>query len=96
MPAGLRVIFAVNIASIIAILLVAVAIGGGFIFGAFLSDEGHEIKLIPIQPDVPAISRANGQSMQRAEIPAEYRTPDPSPSPWIALPDGSVRFVRND
>lgn len=96
MPTALKVVVAVNVISVVAILLAGVAIGGGFVSGVFPPDEGHEIKLIPIGPDAPAMLRPASSVAQRAEIPPEYRTPDPAPSPWIALPDGSVRMARNN
>jgi len=96
MPTALKVVVAVNVISVVAILLAGVAIGGGFVSGVFPPDEGHEIKLIPMGPEDPAVSRPVSQVVQRAEIPPEYRKPDPSPRRWIILPDGSVRMVRND
>ena len=96
MPAALKVVVAVNVISVVVILLAGAAIGGGFVPGVFPPNEGHEIKLVPIQPGDPAMPRPVARAVQIAEIPSEYQTPDPAPSPWIAMPDGSVRMVRND
>ena len=43
MPTALKVVVAVNVISVVAILLAGVAIGGGFVSGVFPTDEGHEI-----------------------------------------------------
>jgi len=96
MPAALKVVVAVNIVCAIAIILLALSAGGGFVSGVFPPDEGHEIKLVPIQLEAMAGPGAPIRIAQRAEIPPEYRTPDPAPSPWVAMPDGTMRFSRND
>ena len=96
MPTALKVVVAVNVVSVTAIALLALIAGGQLLPGAYSSDEGHEIKLVPIQPDEPTVREEIARPVQRAAIPAEYRTPDPAPSPWIVQPDGSVRFIRNE
>lgn len=101
MPASLKVVLVVNVLTALAILGVAAAIGGGFTSGTLPASEGHEIKLVPIGPDDPAFPktlkvRTEIRATLRAEVPPEYRGADPAPAPWVVLPDGSVRFVRND
>lgn len=95
MPAALKVVIAANVVSFVALALLALASGDGFTSGVFPPGEGHELRLIPIERVAP-VSRAAQTPVQRVEIPPEYRTPDPIPSPWVAIPDGSVRFVRSE
>lgn len=96
MPAIFKVVIAVNIVCVIALALVALVAGGGFVSGVFPPDEGHEIKLIPILPDPPEPAAVPEHLHLRAEIPAWYYVPDAAPRPWVVLPDGSVRFERKD
>ena len=96
MPAIFKVVIAVNVVSVLAIVFVAVLAGGGFVSAVFPPDEGHELRLVPINRDAAIATRAESRSLQRAEVPFEYRRVEPAPSPWVILPDGSVRMVRAD
>jgi len=95
MPAALKVVIAVNVVSFVALALVALVSGDGFVSGFFAPGESHELRLVPIER-VAQISRAAPTAVQRVEIPPEYRTPDPIPSPWVTMPDGSIRLVRSE
>jgi hypothetical protein len=96
MPAIFKVVIAVNVGSVLAIAFAAVLAGGGFVSAVFPPDEGHELRLVPINRDAAVTTSAVSQPLQRAEVPFEYRRVEPAPSPWVILPDGSVRMVRTD
>ncbi len=96
MPAVLKVVVAVNVVSAIALILLVLAAGGGFASDALPEGEGHEIKLVPIQPEETAKPLIAAQLAQHVEIPPEYRTSDQTQAPWRDLPDGSVQFVKSD
>ena len=101
MPASLKVVLVVNVLSAAAILVAAVAIGGGFASGSYSQEEGHEIKLVPIIPDDhfyprPVTLTSASRDTRRLEIPPEYRASDPTPPSWMVTSDAAVRLLSND
>ncbi|MCX7142667.1 MAG: hypothetical protein NT123_16685 [Proteobacteria bacterium] len=96
MPVFIKLVIAVNAVCLFVLALLGLSAAGGFVSGVFPPNERHEMKLVPIQRKVPERSRSVESSVPRAVIPPEYQTIDPTPSPWVAMPDGSVRFVRSE
>lgn len=100
MPTGLKVAIVFNLVMTLIVGVVALSIGSAPApFAPDLRDS-VEIKMVPIHsvPEQVAAHHAKKQSpyAERIEIPAEFRTPDPNPSPWVILPDGTVRFTESD
>jgi hypothetical protein len=111
MSTELKVVTILNVVSAVAIAVVTLFTfaGGGFVSGVFPEREVHEMVLVPVSPEearrlrrVPELKVVESEPWRRADsaviadMPPQYRTNDPAPSPWVSLPDGSVRLLRND
>jgi hypothetical protein len=66
-------------------------------------EEARRLRRVPDLKTVDvAASRAEfaprqfADGVDKADVLPQYRTNDPTPSPWVSLPDGSVRMLRND
>jgi hypothetical protein len=94
MPTELKLIIGLNVVATVVLAFFTLG-GGGFVAGVLPPDQDFEIKMVMIAP--PREERVVAAApVARLDIPAEYRTPDLSPSPWKILPDGSVRFDDAD
>lgn len=98
MPIGLKLALVFNLTTLAIVLGVAASVGGGFSSGVFPPEEAVPLGLMRIEPnEAPAISARDlprALTGERPAIPPEYRIPDPSPRPWVVLPDGSVQFEK--
>lgn len=98
MPTGLKLALAFNLLTLAIVLGVAASVGGGFSSGVFPPDEAAPLRLVRIEPDqvppMPSRALPRAFTSERAAIPSEYNVPDPSPRPWVVLPDGSVHFDK--
>lgn len=66
-------------------------------------EEAQRLRRVPdVKTADAGPNRAQPESGRRvddaatAETLPQYRTNDAIPSPWVAMPDGSVRMLRND
>jgi hypothetical protein len=100
MPTGLKVVVAFNI--VLTILIGVVFWSVAYAPAPFPPDlrNSLELTLVPIRVALREPSEVDPKKAtavaERIEIPPEYRTPDPNPSPWVIQPDGTVRFTESD
>lgn len=98
MPNGLKLALAFNLLTLAIVLGVASSIGGRGSSGVFPPDEAAPLRLVRIEPDqvpaMPARALPRAFTSERVDIPSEYNIPDPSPRPWVVLPNGSVHFDK--
>jgi hypothetical protein len=90
------VLIAINVLSVVVLALISFSVGSASVPADTPSTEHREVHLARIDPAPSGEFQNVGKSGLRADIPPEYRLVEPAPSPWVVLPDGSVRFSRND
>ena len=96
MSTSVKVAIAFNV--FLTLIVVVIVLSVGVAPAPFAPDlrDSVEITMVPVQfaPAKSAVDDAKNETAHsgRIEIPPEFRTPDLSPSPWIILQDGTVRF----
>jgi hypothetical protein len=90
------VLIAINVLSVVVLALIAFSVGGASAQADTPSTVQREMSLGRVDPPQSGELPNAGKSAQRADVPPEYRSIEPAPSPWVVLPDGSIRFSRND
>ena len=97
MPTGLKVAIVFNLVMTLIVGAVALSVGSAPLPFAPDLRASVELKLVPIQSAREQVAahdmKKQSQYAERIEIPLEFRTPNPNPSPWGILPDGTIRFT---
>jgi len=91
MPAGFKLVTFFNFLAIVALLLLGIW-SGGYVSLLLASDEGHEIKLVPIEssPDKAPEMATGPAASQTDSPPGRHLTPDPATLRWRFAADGSL------
>ena len=90
MPKGFKFLAVFNVVSIAALLLFGLWVGGYFSLW-MSSEEGHEIRLIPIE--APKMQSREGTYQQAQALPERYRTPDPAAMRWSFQGNGVLQWT---
>lgn len=88
---GLMIV--VNVLSVVALALIAFSIGDA---PSPFYDQPHRIERASLSVVEATQAGEPVGRIHRLEIPPEYRPVDPTPKPWVVLPDGSIRLTRPD